>query len=217
MKDQNAPKRPLTGFFRYAQSIREEVQASSGLKGIKVTPLLSQRWNDLTDEQKKVYNEEYHNEMEEWKQQYAAYKETDSYKDFQAKKKAKKLKAKKPKDTNAPKRPCTSYILFCNDVRDQVRTEMGENATFGELGAKMSTLWKQLNDEDRQYYADKAAEAKEEYARIFAEYRESAAYAEFQEKVATFKKVLKDAKKAGKAVQKAAKKVQKKKIMKKKK
>jgi TRAP-type C4-dicarboxylate transport system substrate-binding protein len=81
----------------------------------------------------------------------------------------------------------------------------------------MSTLWKQLNDEDRQYYADKAAEAKEEYARIFAEYRESAAYAEFQEKVATFKKVLKDAKKAGKAVQKAAKKVQKKKIMKKKK
>jgi structure-specific recognition protein 1 len=218
MKDQNAPKRPLTGFFRYAQSIREEVQASSGLKGIKVTPLLSQRWKELSEEEKDVYNVEFRSEMAGWKEQYAAYKTTQSYKDFQAKKSAKKLKDQKPKDTNAPKRPLTSYILFCSDVRDEVRSALGgEDATFGQIGAKMSSMWREMSDDDKQYYTEKAAEAKAEYAQVLAEYRDSAAYAHFQEKVATFKQLLKDAKKAGKAAQKAAKKVQKKKIMKKKK
>jgi len=90
MKDQNAPKRPLTGFFRFAQSIRKYVEAETGLKGIKVTPMLAQRWRQLSEEEKNVYNSEFKEEMVEWKKQYQAYKETDSYKEFQAEKQAKK-------------------------------------------------------------------------------------------------------------------------------
>jgi hypothetical protein len=217
MKDQNAPKRPLTGFFRFAQSIRAQVQAETGLKGIAVTPVLTQRWKELSEEEKNVYNSQFHEEMVQWKQQYQAYKETDSYKEFQAKKKAKKLKAKKPKDKNAPKRPCSAYILFSMDARDQVRSEMGADASFGQIGAKISQMWNELNDDNKQYYQAKAGAAKAQYAQTLAEYRQSAAYAEFQERVGQFKDSVKAMKKATKEATKAAKKVQKKKIMKKKK
>jgi len=217
MKDQNAPKRPLTGFFRFAQSIRKYVEAETGLKGIKVTPMLAQRWRQLSEEEKNVYNSEFKEEMAEWKKQYQAYKETDSYKEFQVEKKAKKMKAKKPKDKNAPKRPCSSYILFGNDVRDQVRSQMGPEASFGQIGAKISQMWNESADAEKMYYQDKAAAAKAQYAQTLAEYRQTTAYAEFQEKLTQFKDSVKAMKKATKAANKAAKKVQKKKIMKKKK
>jgi len=217
MKDQNAPKRPLTGFFRFAQSIRKQVEIDTGLKGIKVTPVLTQRWRELTDEEKNVYNSEFKKEMVEWKQQYQVYKETDSYKEFQAEKKAKKIKAMKPKDKNAPKRPCSSYILFGNDMRDQVRSQMGAEASFGQIGAQISQMWNNLDDEQKMHYQDKAAAAKAQYAQTLAEYRQTTAYAEFQEKLTQFKDSVKAMKKATKAATKAAKKVQKKKIIKKKK
>merc|ERR1712098_143675 len=206
-----------TGFFRFAQSIRKYVEAETGLKGIKVTPMLAQRWRELSEEEKNVYNSEFKEEMAEWKKQYQAYKETDSYKEFQVEKKAKKMKAKKPKDKNAPKRPCSSYILFGNDVRDQVRSQMGSEATFGQIGAKISQMWNESDDQEKMYYQDKAAAAKAQYAQTLAEYRQTTAYAEFQEKLTQFKDSVKAMKKATKAANKAAKKVQKKKIMKKKK
>jgi len=127
------------------------------------------------------------------------------------------MKAKKPKDKNAPKRPCSSFILFSNDMRDQVRSEMGPEATFGQIGARISQMWNVCSDENKMHYQDKAAAAKAQYAQTLAEYRQTTAYAEFQEKLTQFKDSVKAMKKATKAANKAAKKVQKKKIMKKKK
>merc|ERR1711959_570722 len=149
---------------------------------------------------------QFQKEMIEWKQQYQAYKETDSYKDFQAKKKAKKMKAKKPKDKNAPKRPCSAYILYGNDVRDQVRSTMGAEASFGEIGARISQMWNALNDDEKKYFQDKADAAKAQYAQPLASYRQSAAYAEYQENLTQFKDSVKAMKKATKEAKKAAKK-----------
>merc|ERR1712146_565340 len=91
MKDQNAPKRPLSGYMRFIGTIRAEVEAESGLNGIKVTPLLSARWNALSEEEKAPFNNKAGKEMEKYKKKMAAYKKTRKYKEFQLLKKAKKL------------------------------------------------------------------------------------------------------------------------------
>merc|ERR1712058_117900 len=92
MKDHNAPKRPLSSCFRYAQSIRAEVQERTGLNGIQVTPYLTEAWYELSDAEKARYNSKAAKEMVTWKKKFEAYKKTKKYADFQAKKKAKKLR-----------------------------------------------------------------------------------------------------------------------------
>merc|ERR1712080_414531 len=92
-----APKRPLTGYFRFINTIRAEVEQETGLNGIKVTPHLSARWNVLDDSAKEKFNSAFKKDMVKWKKKNDAYKKTKNYKNFQAQKKAQKL-GKKPKD-----------------------------------------------------------------------------------------------------------------------
>ena len=56
MKDPNAPKRPLTGYFRFISKIRKSVEKETGLNGIHVTKHLSAKWNALNDTEKEKYN-----------------------------------------------------------------------------------------------------------------------------------------------------------------
>ena len=59
MKDPNAPKRPLSGYMRFIGTIRAQVVQETGLKGIKVTPILSQKWKELTPEERETFNAEF--------------------------------------------------------------------------------------------------------------------------------------------------------------
>lgn len=214
MKDHNAPKRPLSGYFRYSQSIRAEVQERTGLNGIKVTPYLTQAWNELSDAEKAKYNNQAAKEMKKWKKKFEAYKKTKKYAEFQAKKKAKKLRNRKPKDKNAPKRPMSAYILFANDVREDVREELGENASFGQIGSKISSIWNSMDEEEKECYQLAAEKAKEKYQKTLAKYKKSRKFAQYQAELAEFKKMLKEERKAAKQ---ADKKASTKKIIKKKK
>merc|ERR1711964_709326 len=106
VRDVNAPRRPLSSYFRFCNSIRDEVEEETGLSGVKTAPILAQRWKEVDQETKAELNEAVQEEMTVWKEKFAAYKQTEDYKNFQEKKSAKKAKkAKKMKDPNAPKRP----------------------------------------------------------------------------------------------------------------
>ena len=78
-----------------------------------------------------------------------------------------KIKAKR--DPNKPKRPLTSYTLFCNDVRDEM---LKENPTlsknFSEMNKTLGQKWKDL--EDKQKYIEKAQEARNKYEEELEEY-----------------------------------------------
>merc|ERR1711881_383554 len=97
MKDQNAPKRPLSGYMRFIGTIRAEVEKETGLNGIKVTPHLSARWNAMTQEEKDKYNAEFKVEMAQHRIKVEEYRKTDNYKNYIANKKTKKKFKKRPK------------------------------------------------------------------------------------------------------------------------
>merc|ERR1712025_477253 len=96
----------------------------------------------------------------------AQYKETDSYKEFQAAKKAKKAKkkaGKRPKDKNAPKRPLSAFFIFANEIRDAVKAENPE-ASIGQIGKILGQKWAELSEEEKTLYKKQNEKAKEQYA-----------------------------------------------------
>lgn len=67
------------------------------------------------------------------------------------------------KDPNAPKRPLSSYMVFCQEQRDTVKREnenMGAKDILKELGAR----WGLLSDEEKQPYKAKFEKNKKIYA-----------------------------------------------------
>ena len=55
----------------------------------------------------------------------------------------------KPKDPNAPKRPASSYILFQNEVRKELK-ERHPGLSNADLLAMISEEWKSMSDERKQ-------------------------------------------------------------------
>merc|ERR1712154_714932 len=69
---------------------------------------------------------------------------------------------KKPKDPNKPKQGSSSYILFCNEVRMKVKEE-NPGKKMSELSKIIGAKWKELKDEEKKVYTDKALVLREEY------------------------------------------------------
>lgn len=61
----------------------------------------------------------------------------------------KQLRPKKPKDPNAPKRPASSYLLFQNDVRQELKAK-NPALPNNELLGIISKMWKGMSDEDKE-------------------------------------------------------------------
>lgn len=72
-----------------------------------------------------------------------------------------KKKANK-KDPNAPKRPCTSYIYFSNEVRKDLQTK-NPSLKPKELAAKIGELWKGLTSVQKEPYEKLYKDAKAKF------------------------------------------------------
>ncbi|XP_010422046.1 PREDICTED: high mobility group B protein 13 [Camelina sativa] len=75
-------------------------------------------------------------------------------------------------DPNKPKKPASSYLLFCKDARKSVAEEHPgiNNST---LTAHISLKWKELGEEEKQVYNQKAAELMEAYKKEVEEYNKT--------------------------------------------
>ena len=55
----------------------------------------------------------------------------------------------KPKDPNAPKRPASSYLLFQNEVRKELK-EQHPNLSNTDLLSMISEQWKKMSDDQKE-------------------------------------------------------------------
>ena len=94
--------------------------------------------------------------------------------DAEAKKKKKKKsggkakKSKEPVDPNMPKKPPTSYIMFCNETR---HTKPNGDGKYSKT--ELTELWKDLDDDDREFWQDKYKDLKEKHAIDMEKYKQS--------------------------------------------
>jgi len=102
----------------------------------------------------------------------------------------------KVKDANAPKRPASAYFMWMNENRDRVKFENPE-AKMTEIGKIMGDMWKEIGEEAKKTYQEKAAAAKSKYDEAMEEYKKTPEYAAHQARVKEAKQEakLKDSKK----------------------
>ncbi|KAJ3514183.1 hypothetical protein NMY22_g14824 [Coprinellus aureogranulatus] len=75
----------------------------------------------------------------------------------------KRKRTTKPKDPNAPKRPASSYILFQNEIRAELRKSHPDLPN-PQLLALISEKWKTMPEAEKQHYNDKMLAAKAQYS-----------------------------------------------------
>jgi HMG (high mobility group) box len=61
----------------------------------------------------------------------------------------KRKRTSKPKDPNAPKRPASSYILFQNDIRTELKKQ-NPNLSNPQLLSLISDKWKNMTEEEKE-------------------------------------------------------------------
>jgi len=76
--------------------------------------------------------------------------------------KRKKAEGKKEKDPNAPKRNMSSYMFYSNENRSKFK-EANPEASFGDLAKIISKAFKELSEEEKKPYEEKAAADRERY------------------------------------------------------
>ncbi|KAM6495505.1 hypothetical protein JOM56_008211 [Amanita muscaria] len=74
-----------------------------------------------------------------------------------------KRRKRKPKDPNAPKRPASSYILFQNEVRKELKASHPQMSN-QELLSLIARQWQEMSEEDKAVYHQAMASAKERYS-----------------------------------------------------
>ncbi len=80
-----------------------------------------------------------------------------------------KKKKKKKKDPNAPKRNQSSFFLYSNYIRNDVKRRYPD-AKFGEIAQIISREFKALPPHERAQWDQRAAEDKERYQREMEDY-----------------------------------------------
>ena len=82
---------------------------------------------------------------------------------------SKGAKAKKEKDPNAPKRPQSSYFLYCNERRVTLKKEKPE-LSMCEMTKELTKEWKALTEKQRKKYDDMQVKDKERYEKEMQSY-----------------------------------------------
>jgi len=198
MKDPNKPKRGKSAYLFFCEEERSKVKASlgEGAKTTEVTKELGARWKLLSastkkDDKKRVtefeakaavdkkrYEDEmavYDSPSEEELEQMAAEKKG---KKSGGKKSGGKKRTGKTKDKNAPKRPKSAYLFFCQDKRPEAKESLGDGVKPSDVAARLGEMWNELKqDEDREdelaQYTQQAADDKKRYEDEIADYEPS--------------------------------------------
>ncbi|KAF2665969.1 hypothetical protein BT63DRAFT_45295 [Microthyrium microscopicum] len=87
-------------------------------------------------------------------------------------------------DTNAPERPPSAYVIFSNQIREELK---GQELSFTEIAKVVGERWQVLSPQIRETCEQQANAAKERYYTELAEYKKTRAYASYQEYLLEFK------------------------------
>jgi len=182
LKDENAPKRPLTAYIQWQNSVRDKVMASlpEGSSVAVMSKKFGEMWAALSDSAKAPFQKKFQAESEKYQKKLAKYKTTKEYAKFQKAKEQHKLdtvkKSKFKKDENAPTRPQSAYFLYMADERDEL---VASGLSHKEALSKIGEMWGNLSAAKKKPYQDKAAAAKAKYQKVVEKYRKTATYKKY--------------------------------------
>ncbi|KAF3138639.1 hypothetical protein TWF569_008741 [Orbilia oligospora] len=98
-------------------------------------------------------------------------------------------------DENAPEKPPSAYVMFANNVREELK---GQNLSFTEIARLVGDRWKVLPPEQKEEYEYRAGVMKDRYNQELAAYKKTDQFKEYSQYLLEFKN-KEAAKEAGEA------------------
>ena len=167
------PKKPMTPFFQYkSQELKVIRKQSPDKKVLEITGILADRWNQMSGEEKEVYQTrylqdkaEYQKKIEQLEANPSTKVQLEIFKAEKVKKNrekayAKALLSKRRLDKNLgrPKLPPSGWTLYF--------TEQMKGVTDGKLLDRTKSVaqsWKALDENEKLKYNTKAIKMREQY------------------------------------------------------
>lgn len=186
VNDPNRPKRPLTAYLIFMGKRRKEVKASNPDFGSKkVMTIVAAEWSELSEDARRIYKDKAYEAKKIYLDQMANYTPPDPPNEVDDKSTSRSQedpKSKKPKtDPNAPKRPQSSYLLFCNAHRKKI-ADTNKGISAKDVTKKLGSKWRAMSDSQKQKWQKKAAVLKADYDKVRAAYEKTKEYAEWKSK-----------------------------------
>ncbi|KAL9656996.1 hypothetical protein ABK040_007084 [Willaertia magna] len=163
------PKRPPSSYFLYCADHRDELkQEHSDWNANKIRKELSKMWKEATDEEKEKYKKIYEKKKAEYDklvkdQDESEGSEEGSEDESSIKKRTRsggsKKESTKKKQKKTGKRALTAYQLFQQERRPQFKKDHPETKPKDVMSA-LAKEWKNLTEDEKQEFKDKAEELK---------------------------------------------------------
>ena len=126
------PKRPLSPFIAFTQSLRSSLPASDGASGAtKTAQLLAGRWHQLSAEEKRKWSAEYHAAIPAYEQQLQQWNEQQ--------------RAHRP-----PPRPLNIYARYASQRIKDLQAAEGGGQRASVLMKRVATEWKSLSADEKE-------------------------------------------------------------------
>mmetsp|Transcript_81078 Transcript_81078/g.142961 ORF Transcript_81078/g.142961 Transcript_81078/m.142961 type:complete len:1231 (+) Transcript_81078:30-3722(+) len=189
-KDAMAPPKPKNANQVVSAKARQELKEKNPEAARDLAVMgkhLKEVWEATPQEEKDRLTAEYEKEMEIWRPKWAAYKETDHYKEFCEIKQdwldvREKKKLFKAHSKQAPKKPQSGYMIFGGTIRDRVKEEVAAaGGGMGDIGKKISEEWQALSEAKKAEYDEMSAKQKEVFTGLYAEHKKTDIFRKFME------------------------------------
>ncbi|PIA49084.1 hypothetical protein AQUCO_01300142v1 [Aquilegia coerulea] len=190
-KKQEKLKKPCAAYVLWCKDQWNEVKKENPDAEFKeISNILGTKWKNLSDEEKKPYEQKYQEDkeaylqivgkekreneamslLEEDQKQKVAMELLDQYLQFkQEADEAIKKKAKKEKDPSKPKQSLSAYFLYMKERRVAL---VEENQNVTEIAKITGEEWKNMSEKQRKPYEEIAKKQKEEYTKEMELYKQ---------------------------------------------
>jgi len=175
------PKKPVGGAYGVflAEKRPELAKQCQGQPVSAITKLAGESWKQLSDVQKKPYEDKYVDAKAKYETEMAAFLAAGGIKAkgvaaLRSEKKKEKdgKKPKKAKDPNMPKKPAGGgYGRFLAENRAKIVASLPKDHKITDVSKAAGTQWKALSDASKKPYEDAYAVAMTEFRKAMEEYK----------------------------------------------
>jgi len=179
-KDPDAPTRPMSSYFLFCAEMREECKKNNPNGKAPTGKELGASYKELSNAKKASLDKKAAVLKDEYTVKKAAY---DQKKKLENSGEPERVETPEPlttqikkkrakKDPNAPKRPLSNYLLYCQDFRGKVKVE-NPDADPKSMMKILGEGYRNLNERDSAHYKELAEKSKEKYQIEMKRYKES--------------------------------------------
>lgn len=182
VKDKNAPKRGKSSYLYFLDEARVTLKEKYPDKSFgDLARLAADAWKEVTKEEKEKYEKQAEQDRLRYQSEMVDYVPPVDQEDGRgsgdeeaggsSKKQQKKKKQKK--DKNAPKGGLSSYIIFSNEMRQQIKEE-NPTLSLTDISKSIGAKWRDMTAEDKLPFEEKSKLDKERYKSEMQRYLASA-------------------------------------------